>query len=488
MKNCAKIFLSIFCILLLVIFAYFNLNKADVYAKLGKFYAKQNNYTQAQNYYEKSYALGNNDVKFREYYVNLLINSPLTIQAQEKLVKIAEGKTQDSASESAKYFLYNLKREIHNKYPDTYIQQAAYDGKIMHWGKIPITYTLKYSKNTPSELVNAVNDAFDTWERVSSARIRFEKTSHNADIIVNFIEQKINNAEYGQKYVIAYTVPDITQNKLNKMNMFLNIISLDGGLFTPNEIYNTALHEVFHALGFMGHSQDKSHIMYMAKTREDIGNDTRRKVSDADKGTLELLYKIKPDITNANELKYDYIPYPVIGNSADVNYAKADEAMSYIRRAPNIPAGYIDLAQTLLKEKNYKGAISNLEKAYRLSKNNESRYLALFNLAVAYYYDEKYIMSVFYAEKAMEIKDEEDLHLLLAQDYMKQNDIDKAMKKFEYLISRNPNNIEYVVNLANIYIKNHNYLKARKVLKNYIKLNPKEKNNPRFKPCWILII
>ena len=105
-----------------------------------------------------------------------------------------------------------------------------------------------------------------------------------------------------------------------------------------------------------------------------------------------------------------------------------------------------------------------------------------------YYYDEKYIMSVFYAEKAMEIKDEEDLHLLLAQDYMKQNDIDKAMKKFEYLISRNPNNIEYVVNLANIYIKNHNYLKARKVLKNYIKLNPKEKNNPRFKPCWILII
>ena len=35
--------------------------------------------------------------------------------------------------------------------------------------------------------------------------------------------------------------------------------------------------------------------------------------------------------------------------------------------------------------------------------------------------------------------------------------------------------------LLNIYVLNKNYLKARKVLKNYVKSNPTDKNNPRFK-------
>ena len=488
MKNWAKISLLLLLIFFVALFVSFNLNKAGFYAELGQYYAKKNNYNKAQDYYEKSYNLGNNDKKFRECYVNLLINSPLTIEAQEKLVRIAEDKNQDSSSESAKYFLYNLKREIHNKYPDNYIQQAPLNQKIAHWGRIPITYSFKVTKEIPQELVNAVNDAFDTWERASSARIRFEKVSRNADIVVSFTNKPIRDAEYGQKYVIAYTVPAISQNKLNRMDMYFNIINLDGEKFTPNEIYNTALHEVFHALGFMGHSFDKSHVMYMSRTNNDIIKNERKKIGDADKATLELLYKIKPDITNANELKYDYIPYPVIGDSAEVNYAKADEAISYIRKAPNIPAGYIDLAQTLINEKNFMGAIANLEKAYRLATNDETRYLALYNLAVAYYYDRKYEMTLFYVEKADELKNEEELHALSAQSYLKLNDTKNAIKEFEYLIKIAPDNLEYTVGLTNIYIKNRNYIKARKVLKEYIKKHPNEKNNPRFKPCRILLL
>ena len=101
----------------------------------------------------------------------------------------------------------------------------------------------------------------------------------------------------------------------------------------------------------MGDSFNKDDIMYMSSNIEFVVNDTRQSLSEADRTTLELLYKIKPDITNADEMRYEYISYLVIGNNADINYAKASEARNYIRSAPRVPAGYIDLAQTQINEK-----------------------------------------------------------------------------------------------------------------------------------------
>ena len=488
MKNWVKILISVLFICFIALYACFNAHKSGIYAYLGKFYSNHNDYVSAQKYYEKSYLLGNNDSGFRECYVNLLINSPLTVEAQEKLVSIADGKIQDSASETAKYFLSNMRKEINNKYRNNYIKQASYNQKIVHWGKVPITYTFKHTNNVPKEIIDAVNDAFDAWERASSARIKFERTQINADIVVLFVNNKIEDAEYGKKYVIAYTIPDISQNKLNRMDMTLNITNLNGKPYTPNQMYNTALHEVMHALGFLGHSSNKQSIMYMTRTNEEIIDDTRKEISDADKITLELFYKIKPDITNAYELTYDYIPYPVVGNSSTVNDAKADEAKSYIRKAPTIPAGYIDLAQTLINEKRYGEAIANLEKAYSLSDNNDAKYLSLYNLAVANYLDGSYELALFYVTKAQEIKDEDELHFLLAEIYLKQKNEERGLEEYKYLVSRNPNNIDYVVNYANIYIKKRQYIKARKILKEFINRNPQEKNNKRFKPCRLLLL
>lgn len=488
MKIWVKVLLVLLCLIFVIVSILFYSNRAAIYADIGKYYTKRDDYIRAQIYYQKSYDLGNRDKNFRENYVNLLINSPLTLEAQERLVSIAEGEYKDSASESAKYFLYNLKRAIHNKYPNNYIQQASFNQKIVHWGKIPITYSFKQTKGVPQEIITAVNDAFDSWERASSARIRFERVSVNADIVVSFTNNIIRIPKFGEKYIIAYTVPDITSNKLNRMDLTLNLTGIDGVKFTPNQMYNIALHEIFHALGFMGHSFDNENIMYITQTGESMINDERKIITDSDKATLELFYKVRPDITNAQELIYEYIPYPVIGDNAEINYAKAIEAKKYIKKVPRVSTGYIDLAQTLLNQEDYEGAILNLKKALFLSNNDNTTYLALYNLAVAYYFDKDYEFALFYAQKAMDIKDNNELHFLLAEIYKNQNDNSNAIKEYTYLVSNEPDNIEYVVNLTNIYISRHNYLKARKVLKNYIKRNPKEKNNPRFKPCRLLLL
>lgn len=474
--------------ILLILAFYFRTNADKIYAGIGDFYTKNSNFEKAQNFYEKSLNLGNKDLKFREKYVNSLINAPLTLEIQTKLVKIAEGERVDSAQASAEYFLYNLRREIHDKYPENYIGQAPYNNKIMHWGALPITYTFKHTGGVPDEIIDAINSAFDEWERASSCRIKFERVkTSQANIIVDFIAGYKESPKEGEKYIVAYTTPFISQNQLKNMVIKFNILDAEKKHFSPNQMYNTALHEIFHALGYMGHSYTAGNIMYMSKDKDSVINDTKRTLTEADKTTLELLYKIRPDITNANNLKYDYISYLVLGDNDDINYSKTREAKNYIKKAPNLPNGYIDYAEILASEKKYPEAIRNLEKAERLSRSNDSLSTVYYNLAVCYFYIANYGMAEDYVKRAIEIKDSEDLHEIGAEIYLKQEKFELAEKEYKYLISLSSDNSEYVRSLANLYIKRHEYLKARKILKDFLKKNPKEKQNPAFSQYGILL-
>lgn len=486
-----KIFRIIFYTLLAAILTfalYFRSNAGKFYAGIGDYYYGKNNIENAQKFYEKSFAHGNKDSELREKYVNSLINSPLTIEIQEKLVSIAEGGKVDNAQASAEYFLYNLKREIHDKYPENYIIQAPFNKKIVHWGALPITYSFKRTGGVPDEIVSAINSAFDEWERASSCRIKFKRVKNSqANIIVDFIAGHKEKPQDGEKYIVAYTTPIISQNQLKNMVIKFNIYDAENKLFSPNQMYNTALHEIFHALGYMGHSYTEGNIMYMSKDKESAIKDVKRVLTEADKSTLELLYKIKPDITNTDNLQYDYVSYLILGDDDDINYSKLREAKNYIKKAPNLPNGYVDLAEILASEKNYVGAIKNLEKAQRLAKNNDTLLIVYYNLAVCYFYIGNYGMSTDYIKLAKEISDNDDLHLLSAEIFLKQDKLDEAEKEYKDLISLSPDNTEYVTSLANIYIKKRQYLKARKILKEFIKKNPKEKHNPIFSQYGILL-
>ena len=53
-------------------------------------------------------------------------------------------------------------------------------------------------------------------------------------------------------------------------------------------------------------------------------------------------------------------------------------------------------------------------------------------------------------------------------------------------MKKRPKNIEYTIALANIYIRKHEYMNARKVLKAYFQANPEDKGNPRLAPYGIV--
>ena len=236
----------------------------------------------------------------------------------------------------------------------------------------------------------------------------------------------------------------------------------------------------------MGHSFDKHNIMHISNDNIVHQNNEKLSLTQADISTFELLYDIKPDITNSNENNYKYIPSVIVGNSEDINYFKSREAENYIYKAPSLPNGYLDLAETLINKKEYKEAIGNLKKALNLADNDDIRYICYYNLGVSYFYDKEYDKALKYAHLANQINDELELHFLKAEIYLKQNNKKDAEKEYLYLIEKDKTNVDYVVNLANIYIKEYRYLKARKIIKTFLKNNPNEKDNPQLKGYSIL--
>ncbi len=95
-------------------------------------------------------------------------------------------------------------------------------------------------------------------------------------------------------------------------------------------------------------------------------------------------------------------------------------------------------------------------------------------------------MALDYAKEAKKIKNSEEINFVLAEIYSGLGQNKESISLYKQLIRQNPQNIEYVICLTNIYVKKKDYLHARRVLKNYFKCNPNERNNPRFNPYGIL--
>ena len=479
-----SLFLFILLCVLVVTF-FITKNSLGINSAIGNFYYLKHNYQKAQEYYEKVIKSNSKDYRLREKYFDTLTKSKMNIATQEKLAFLAEDNVNDAVTLKAQNYLEEYKQQLHEKLPSNYIKQAPSGKDIIRWDKFPITYGFSDAQYVPEYYKEEIKNAFSEWQK--SGIVSFKEVSSNPNIEIKFKQNSVDIKEYGVKYVVAYTEHNVSDNVLQKMIICFYDKNADNVYFSQNQIYNTALHEIFHALGFIGHSYDKNDIMYASKDSQSVRDDIRASLSQKDINTLRILYAIKPDITNEYTTESKYVPSIVLGDDYEINKAKIIEAKNYIKNAPTLAGGYIDMAESLSAKKEYTLAIKYLERALELARTDKERHMIFYNLAVMYYYTEIPDLAHKYLDMAKEIKDVEEIHQLRAEIYMQQKDFENGIKEYGSLMKNNPNNIEFAISLANIYVEKHNYLAARKILKEFLKNNPQEKNNSRISSYGILL-
>lgn len=488
MQNRSLSIILILVFFVVLTFFYCLINLSNIYSWKANQEFKKGNVEKSQYFYEKAFDKGLHDSKHKNIYLNTIINSPFNIKAQEKLINFVKNLEENSVKEKALYFLTDFKNEINNKYNGNFISQTVYNQKIIHWGSLPITYGFEKAENIPDYFVEEIKNAFTEWEKVTEHQILFEYAENNPNILIKFNYDVTQKKDGNSKYIVAYTSPIIETGMLKRMEILFYLTEPNGDYYSRNQLYNTALHEIVHALGFMGHSNNRQDIMYLTKDSFSVDNDLREIPTESDINTVKLLYKIKPDITNVDEGSWDYLPSIILGDEEEVNNAKIREAKTYIRKAPEISAGYMDLAEAYVSSKEYSKAIKSLERALVYADTDEIKSLIYYNLAVTYYLIDLNELALKYLEDSMKIQDTDEKRYLLADLYAKENKIKESVIEYEKLIEKNPKNVEYTIALTNLYVVNKKLIDARKTLKNYVKNNPEDKNNPRFDSYGILKI
>lgn len=389
---------------------------------------KKEDYVAARKLLKNAVFLSPYNKDYRYFYVKALTNLTPSYTIQKEVFEIASGNQQDSAQQAALNKVNEWQRTILTNIGDNYIEQAPMDKGILRWdtNKFPLKVSIVENQKMeiPPYYKTEVLRAFSQWQS-STGFITFATTdnSSNADIIIEISTPPSGTCNEKEcKYVVGFTTPDYRDEILNKMKITLYSKDPNGNFFSDKELYNTILHEIGHALGIMGHSYSTEDLMYMST--DDTASfyapyrSSFQYLSSKDLNTIRLLYKLAPTITNTpqKDLKTKGLIYApiVLGTSNQMSLRKLKEAQNYIKNAPDIPGGYVDLGIAYSELNRTGDAVKALKTAYNLAKTNDDKYIVCYNLAAIYTNVNKLDAALEYAKEAQQISNDDDIKELIS--------------------------------------------------------------------------
>lgn len=392
----------------------------------GKILLDNNNYQNAASCFKNALLFNSNNKDYRYYYVKVLTKLKPDLYIQKEIFKIANDEFNDSAHQLAEQKVNEWKFNITKNIGENYIEQAPLHDGIIRWdtNKFPIKVAIQdeSSKQLPDYYILQIKKALSQWQ-ISTGFIKFsiiDEPKH-ANIIIK-IQQLSDKVCEGNKcqYAVGFTTPEYSGKNLKNMTIILYSNNPFGQYFTDKELYNTVLHELGHALGIMGHSYNRDDLMYMSDEGDEHYREFRSSfqyLSSKDINTIKLLYKLVPDITNSTNINYNGLIYApiILGSSKEIAIRKLKEAQNYIKKAPDLSNGYIDLGIIYMELNKPKNAEKAFIKAFELSKTDSERYIASYNIACTYLETKKYKEAKYYAEIAQNISDTEDVRKLLTE-------------------------------------------------------------------------
>lgn len=419
-----KILLTILFVVLIVALFYkspfsamYNYNKARALYN-------QRQYEQSLPYFEKSLFADPKGILARFFYVLALSKSEPKYSIQKKLFEMANSKIEDEASKYAKSQTMYLRYKLLDGIENNYIFNAAMGSDILRWDirSFPLSVYIDSPNSVPPYYIESIKRAMNLWSsRTNFVKFKQAQNPLDADILIRF-ENTPNDLCKGGicKYAIAHTEPQIDKNKiLKQMDLTFYKTNPRKENFTSREVFNTALHELGHTLGIMGHSDNPNDLMYSMKESDiDIFAFMRSEehsLTARDLKTLVLLYRIEPTISNVKNLHSENFYYAplILGNDDLRLQKKLNEYKKYTQTYPNMAAGYINLASVYVDLGDFDSALREINKAEQLANTKDEQFLVHYDRAIIYYNQQKYSSALEAAQHAQSIKNENNVQELI---------------------------------------------------------------------------
>ncbi|MDD3149291.1 MAG: tetratricopeptide repeat protein [Candidatus Gastranaerophilales bacterium] len=442
------------------------------YYESGKIYFEKGSYYKAYRCFKYVLEKDPQNINYRYYYAQSLLKRSAFEDAQsefEKIIEIApysdEALLSSQAISDIQTFL-SQKKAYRNKNLEEFKQSSSYlgfssnnyidnalnqAGKIVRWntGSMPLKLYFYppsgasgYRESYKSQFLAALDD----WSSVLKGDVSYNivNSAKEADISVIFTPQIADFSSNGGKtgFIAGLATPFIEKNLLKGAQIKLSTMKPNNTSFSDNEMYNVAIHELGHCLGIWGHSSETEDVMSsVSHSHHDM---QKQSLTERDKNTIKILYKLTPDISNTTIVEDgNFDNSKILGSSQDRMNRKLNEAKDYVKKVPYSYLSWKQLGDAYFNLKNYNEAITNYKKAVELDETQLDSRAAL---GIAYIQSENYV---------------------------------NAISEFKYLAEKVPSNIAYSYNLALLYHrKNQNYM-AEVTLKKLIKNNPDAGSNDK---------